>query len=220
MGGRVAGISACMTARPDVRHAALPARDVCDVSVVACDVPVVVLDVSVIACDVSIVTCGLSVITDDVPVVTITVVMPRRVVAGVIGAGMAPVMRSCRSRDDRYGDCRRTQRQRNETKRPAERNQLNHTQSSVAPPFPWRPRETDAARKLEIWMWQQKDTMRQCGNDFGVIPRKLDDEKRNDAAALQPRTLTAIFRRGPRRAEASWLPVRGKRHVKNKMREQ
>src|SRR3954451_21880634 len=113
MGGRVAGIGARDTARPDVRHAALPARDVCGVSVVACDVPVVARDLSIIAYDVP-------VIAHDMAVVAIVVVMPPRVVAGVIGAGMAPctVMRSCRSRGGRYGDCRRTQRQRNEMKRP------------------------------------------------------------------------------------------------------
>jgi hypothetical protein len=216
MGGRVAGIGARDTARPDVRHAALPARDVCDVSVVACDVPVIACDVSIIAHDVPI-------IAHDVAVVTIMVVMPPRVVAGVIGASMAPctVMRSCRSRGDRYGDCRRAQRQRNEMKRPAERNQLNHTQSSVAPPFPWRPRETDAARRLEIWMWQQKDTMRHRGNDFGVIPRKFNDEKRNDAAALQPRTLTAIFRAQPQGdRKRAGCQFAGRERVKNKMREQ
>ena len=186
------GIGARETMRPHVRHAALPAQDVCDASVVAF----------------------------DVPVVTIMAVVPPRVMAGVIGARMAPctVMRSCRSRGGRYGDCRRTQRQRDETKRPAQRNQLNHTQSSVAPPFPRRRRERRTpCCVLEFWIWRHKDGMRQCGNDFGVIPRKFDDEKRNDAAALRPRALTAIFRRGIFRRHAAGR--REARRVKNKKHE-
>jgi hypothetical protein len=59
--------------------------------------------------------------------------------------------------------------------------------------------------------------MRQRGNDFGVIPRKFDDEKRNDAAALRPRALTAIFRRGISGDNAAG--PREARRVKNKKHE-
>jgi hypothetical protein len=67
-------------------------------------------------------------------------------------------------------------------------------------------------------MWQQKDTMRQRGNDFGVIPRKFNDEKRNDAAALQPRTLTAIFRPRPK-AIGSELVASSREETRQKQEE-
>src|SRR5258705_13219729 len=124
MGGWVARKGAREAPRLHSHHAALPARDARDMPVAAC----------------------------DVSVVTIMVAVPPRVVAGVIGAGMAPcaVMRSRRSRSGRYRDSHRRQRQRDETKRPTERNQLNHTQSSLAPPIPQRPQQTTAGLRFAI----------------------------------------------------------------------
>jgi hypothetical protein len=37
--------------------------------------------------------------------------------------------------------------------------------------------ETNAAAGLKFSVWREEDFMRQCGNDFGVIPRSFDDEK-------------------------------------------
>jgi hypothetical protein len=37
--------------------------------------------------------------------------------------------------------------------------------------------ETNAAAGLKFLVWREEDFMRQCGNDFGVIPRSFDDEK-------------------------------------------
>src|SRR4029079_7362547 len=56
-------------------------------------------------------------------------VMMLRMMAGVISARVTPcaVVRPCRSRRDEYDDGSRTQRQCNETKRPAKRKQLTHT---------------------------------------------------------------------------------------------
>src|SRR5439155_14544064 len=75
----------------------------------------------------------------DVPKITMMDVMPG-MMAGVIGPSVPPcaVVRPCRSRSDCCGDGSRTQCQRDETKRPAERKQLKHTHSSVTPPFPIR----------------------------------------------------------------------------------
>jgi hypothetical protein len=73
---------------------------------------------------------------------------------------------------------------------------------------------------LEIWIWQQKDTMRHRGNDLGVIPRKFDDEKRNHAAALQPRTLTATFRTRPEAIGSELAASSLEETRQNKMREQ
>jgi hypothetical protein len=37
--------------------------------------------------------------------------------------------------------------------------------------------ETNAAAGLKFLVWREEDFLRQCGNDFGVIPRSFDDEK-------------------------------------------
>jgi hypothetical protein len=37
--------------------------------------------------------------------------------------------------------------------------------------------ETSAATGLKFWAWREEDFMRQCGNDFGVIPRSFHDQK-------------------------------------------
>jgi hypothetical protein len=71
-------------------------------------------------------------------VVTVVVMMMR---AGV--PPCAVMMRPCRSRSCRGDEDQRTCRQRKETKRPAERNQLNHTQSSLTPRFARRFARTD-----------------------------------------------------------------------------
>jgi hypothetical protein len=39
---------------------------------------------------------------------------------------------------------------------------------------------------LNFSLWREEDFMRQCGNDFEVIPRWFDGEKRIEAAALRP----------------------------------
>jgi hypothetical protein len=36
---------------------------------------------------------------------------------------------------------------------------------------------TNAATGLNFWAWREEDFMRQCGNDFGVIPRSFHDQK-------------------------------------------
>jgi hypothetical protein len=94
--------------------------------------------------------------------------------AGVKTAGMAPcdLMGPRYSGASRNGDRRRTQSQRKNTKRPAERKQLNHTHSLVTAPLPLaRARaDTDAAGLLRCVMWQKEEFVRRCGNDFGVIP--------------------------------------------------
>jgi hypothetical protein len=62
---------------------------------------------------------------------------------------------------------------------------------------------------LRFAVWREEDFMRQCGNDFGVIPRSFRDEKRIDSAALRPRALTAIFGRGLERFQAKACPALG-----------
>ena len=59
----------------------------------------------------------------DVPMGVVPCVM-----SGVIGTGVAPfaVVRPCGSRRGRYRNGSGTQRQRKDTKRPAERKQLKH----------------------------------------------------------------------------------------------
>ena len=85
----------------------------------------------------------------DVPMMMVTAmgVMPG-MMAGMMGAHVPPcaVMRPCRSRSSGDGDCRRTQGQRD--KRPAKRNKLNHTLSSVAAIPLSRPYPDDAAAFL------------------------------------------------------------------------
>src|SRR5258705_8615537 len=152
MGGWVARKGAREAPRLHSHHAALPARDARDMSVAGC----------------------------DVAVVRIMVAVPPRVVAGVIGPGMAPcaVMRSRRSRSGRYRDSHRRQRQRDETKRPAERNQLNHTQSSLAPPIPAAP-ATDG-RRAAFCDFGYGDRKTGCGSAetiSGSFRKKFDDEK-------------------------------------------
>jgi hypothetical protein len=82
-------------------------------------------------------------------VVVVMVVMMMR--AGV--PPRAVMMRPCRSRSCRGDEDQRTCRQRKETKRPAERNQLNHTQSSLTPRFARRLASTDirtASNELRV----------------------------------------------------------------------
>src|SRR3954468_11650006 len=88
--GRMAGVGARETARPDLHHAVLPARDPYHLSAVACDVPCVACDVLGVACDVPGVTYDVPGVARDVSVVTIMVVVPPCVMAGVEGARMAP----------------------------------------------------------------------------------------------------------------------------------
>src|SRR5436190_7604898 len=59
-----------------------------------------------------------------------------RMVPGVKGAGMPPcaMVRPRGSRTSGYGDGCRTHSQRDETKRPAKRKQLNHSLSSMTHP--------------------------------------------------------------------------------------
>src|SRR5712671_2023321 len=171
------GIGARETMRPHVRHAALPARDV-------------------------------SAVAFDVPVVTIMAVVPPRVMAGVIDASMAPctVMRSCRSRSRRYGDCRRTQRQRDETKRPAERNQLNHTQSSVAPPFPTAFARDE--RRAAFCDFGYGDRTTGCGSAETISGsfREHSMTKKNRCCLIAAASINCDFRARP--FQAAWLPVR------------
>jgi hypothetical protein len=37
--------------------------------------------------------------------------------------------------------------------------------------------ETNAAAGLKFSVWREEDFMRQCGSEFGVIPRSLFGEK-------------------------------------------
>jgi hypothetical protein len=106
-------------------------------------------------------------------------VLPR-MVSGMISAGMPPcaMVRPCGSGTSGYGDGRRTHSQRDETKRPAERKQLNHSLSSMTHPQSRRVGAmTNAAPGLNFSLWREEDFMRQCGNNFGVIPRSFRGEK-------------------------------------------
>jgi hypothetical protein len=82
--------------------------------------------------------------------------VPDVVVVMMMRAGVpacAVMMRLCRSRSCRGDEDQRTCRQRKETKRPAERNQLNHTQSSLTPRFARRLASTDirtASNELRV----------------------------------------------------------------------
>jgi hypothetical protein len=72
--------------------------------------------------------------------------------------------------------------------------QLNHTQSSLTPPFPigsWKSRHPGGV--LRVSVWREQDAMRQCGIGFEVIPRSFRDEKQTIFASLQPRALTVLF---------------------------
>ena len=143
-------------------------------------------------------------------------VMPR-MVPGVIGTGVPPcaMVRPCRCRSSGNGDRRRTQSQRNQTKRPAERKQLNHNLSSMTHPqapragrssrsvlllahdifgklvstFPdhaLRSYSNERAVVLRCGVWREEDFMRQRGNDFGVIPRSFHDQKESNLPHCGP----------------------------------
>jgi hypothetical protein len=99
-------------------------------------------------------------------------------------AGVPPravMMRPCRSRSCRGDEDQRTCRQRKETKRPAERNQLNHTQSSLTPPLARRLARTDIRTRETNCVWREQDAMRQRKIDFGVILGSFHDGRNRGA---------------------------------------
>jgi hypothetical protein len=100
------------------------------------------------------------------------------VVMVMMGASVPPcavMMRPCRSRSCGRNEDQRTCRQRKQTKRPAERNQLNHTQSSLTPLFAHRFARTDIRGRRTNCVWREQDAMRQRKIDFGVILGSFHD---------------------------------------------
>jgi len=95
------------------------------------------------------------------------------------------VVRPCWSRGDRCDDCRRTQchgqdTARERTRRPAERNQINHTHPSLHTPVPHdrqrfiRANSRHPRFRMRFGVWREQDEMRRRGNGFEVILRSFN----------------------------------------------